>query len=336
MFGIGKRFNKNMSINNMKNRINYQGGATQLERMNKDKLKSLEKALLYSYQAATAILPGGREFKCLINPNRLNLDLDNKIISIPFKAICLNGTEFEKEPVETGIKEGDVITWKENDSHWLVYLRRLEETAYFRADLRRCRHQITLENGSKYWGYVRGPIEQSVVWNQVNGNYFNKPNSTLVIYISQNEETLNYFYRFKKVLINDKPWEVQAMDSISTPGIIELTLKETYSNTVADDIEKAVEQATEESKIEEKEGVYIFGRDIIYPYESHEYILKNHPGGGRWMIKNESRSKLVKIESQSDNSIKLNVITGKSGFFTLAYLKNNIEIAFIQISIGSL
>ena len=116
-----------MSLNDLKTRINFLGGNRQQDRMNLDKLKSLKKALIYSYQAATAVLSDGREFRCLINPNKLSMDLDNKILSIPFKDICLNaeriGTTAQGE-VDTNLKEGDVIEWKENGSHWIVYLQR--------------------------------------------------------------------------------------------------------------------------------------------------------------------------------------------------------------------
>lgn len=370
-----------MSINNMKSRINYSGGPTQIERMNEDKLKSLKKALLYSYQAATAILPGGREFRCLINPNKLSLDLDNKIISIPFKDICLNEGAFSGdldseysqtnegdleslsdlvatltysdqwedmkndvtmvpspslEIVEIGIKEGDVITWKENGSHWIVYLRRLEETAYFRADIRRCRYKLTLGNNSEYWAYVRGPVEQSILWQQTSGNYFNKLNYSLIMYITQNDETLKYFHRFKKVMINGQPWEVQTIDSVSTPGILEIALKETYNNTIENNIEKAVEEAQKKDIIEEKNGVYIYGVENVYPYEVHTYELKNYVGGGRWVITNESRKNLVKIKNSNYNSAEIFVITGKSGTFTLSYIENDHAVAELNINIGSL
>ena len=376
-----------MSINNMKNRINYHGGPTQIERMNEDKLRSLKKALLYSYQTATAILSGGREFRCLINPNKLSLDLDNKIISIPFKDVCLNSgvlsgdldsnhnqtdeddwenmidltavltqidqwedmstntetvpgplpeTTIPNEIMETNIKEGDVITWKENGSHWIVYLRRLEETAYFRADIRRCRYQLTLGNGSKYWVYVRGPVEQSILWTQSSGNYFNKLNYSLVMYITQNEETLKYFHRFKKVMINGQPWEVQAVDNISTPGILEVALKETYNNTIENNIEKAVEEAQKKEIIEEKSGIYIYGTEKVYPYEVHTYELKNYNGSGRWVISNESRKNLVKIKNSNMNSVELFIITGKSGSFTLFYIEEDFVVAELNIDIGSL
>ena len=58
-------------LDNMQTRINYSGGKRQVDRMNENKLKSLKKALLYSYQSATALLADRREFRCLINPDKL-------------------------------------------------------------------------------------------------------------------------------------------------------------------------------------------------------------------------------------------------------------------------
>ena len=78
-----------MSIDTMKMRMNYNGGGRQQGRMIQDKLRSLKKALLYSYQAATAILEDGREFRCLMNPDKLKTDYEDKIISIPFEDICI-------------------------------------------------------------------------------------------------------------------------------------------------------------------------------------------------------------------------------------------------------
>lgn len=101
------------ALENMKSRINYNGGKDQESRMNADKLRSLKKALLYSYQAATAILSDGREFRCLINPDRLKTSYDEKIISIPFFDIQLNTDRIGKTKegeVEIGLKPGDVFT----------------------------------------------------------------------------------------------------------------------------------------------------------------------------------------------------------------------------------
>ncbi|MBQ2204622.1 MAG: hypothetical protein II411_01850 [Lachnospiraceae bacterium] len=49
-----------MSLDTLKQRMEYYGGANQQERMFEDKLRTLKKALLYSYQAATAVLKDGR------------------------------------------------------------------------------------------------------------------------------------------------------------------------------------------------------------------------------------------------------------------------------------
>ena len=180
--------------NNMKIRLDHYGGSQQNARLQKDKLRSLKAALYNSYQAATAILPDKKEFKCLINSNKISMDADDKILSIPFRDVDLiDGIE-----QDTNIQEGDVIEWKENHTHWLVYLQRLEETAYFRADLRRCKYQITLENGSQYWIYVKGPSEKKIAWSQGGGNFVNQLNNSLVIYISKTEETLDYFKRFNR------------------------------------------------------------------------------------------------------------------------------------------
>ena len=97
-------------------RLDYRGGVQQVSRMNEDKLDALKKALVRSYQSATAILADGREFKCLINPDKLKNQYDDKIVSIPFKDVCLNADRIGKRvegEVEIGMKPGDVFTWKE-------------------------------------------------------------------------------------------------------------------------------------------------------------------------------------------------------------------------------
>jgi hypothetical protein len=237
---------------------------------------------------------------------------------------------------EIGLKEGDVITWKENGSHWLIYLQRLEETAYFRGEMRRCRYELTLGNGSKYWAYVMGPSGKSINWIEESGIYVNELNSSLFVYVSQTEETLKYFTRFKKVMINGNPWEVQVVDSISTPGLLELSLKETYSNTVESNIEEAVRKAEAKEEVKEQEGVYIYGSTTVYPYDVRSYSLRNYNGTvGEWKIKNESKKNLVKMIAAGAD-LELQIVTGKKGFFTLYYEAENQVIAALDITIDSL
>ena len=108
-----------MSLNNLKTRICYRGGARQVDRMIEDKEKSFKDSLWRSYQSATAVLSDGREFRCLINSNKLSMELDDKMLSIPFKDKCLNSED--KTQQDIGVKCGDTIEWKENGTHWIVY-----------------------------------------------------------------------------------------------------------------------------------------------------------------------------------------------------------------------
>ena len=102
------------AMDNLNKRLQYAGGIAQEDRMDADKLRSLKKALLYSYQAQTAILKDNREFKCLINHDKLKEDYDDKIISIPYDDICLNANEIlgktKQEIQHIGMQVGDVFT----------------------------------------------------------------------------------------------------------------------------------------------------------------------------------------------------------------------------------
>ena len=176
-------------LDNLRTRLKSNGGIPQINRMNEHKLQSLRKALLYSYQSATAILADGREFRCLINPDLIKHQYDEKFISIPFEDICLGVMTEEVDPEtgevkkiekpkkpdgktsdaieKIGMKCGDVFTWKETNTDWIVYLQRLEETAYFRAEIRRCKYEVDV-NGKKYKVFAGRPSTNEIDWRNVN------------------------------------------------------------------------------------------------------------------------------------------------------------------------
>lgn len=317
------------ALENMKTRLNYVGGTAQIARMNADKLKSLKKAMTASYQAATAILADGRQFKCLINPDKIKNTYDNKILSIPFEDICLNAPKKGKTSegiVPINLKAGDVFTWKENGSQWLVYLQRLEETAYFRSEIRKCNKTVEI-NGKKYYAYVRGPEQLTIEWQKGNLEMFNKENYTLLMYITKNEETLDYFHRFTKIEIDGLPWEVQAVDAIATEGIIEVSLKETYRNS----IEKETEKDKEEVQPEKKD-IYIEGPNTVYPYEEYEYKIMGVEGG-IWEI---STNKVKIIGEKTQTTVKIEITSGRSGNFILKYNKEGLDAIELPITIESL
>ena len=84
------------------------------------------------------------------------------------------------------------------------------------------------------------------------------------IYIKKDENTLNYFHRFTKIKVENLPWEVQTVDSISTPGVIELVLREDYQNEYA-----------ELPSIQETDEI-IIGKNIVEQDSQVSYIINEN------------------------------------------------------------
>lgn len=320
------------SLNNLRTRLSYQGGCSE-GRMKADKLKSLKRAMFASYQAATAVLADGREFKCLMNPNKLKVDYDEKIISIPFEDICLNAPRAGKthEGIQTiGMKSGDVFEWKETGTFWIVYLQRLEEKAYFRAQCRRCQHEIEI-NGKKYHAYVRGPQETTIDWQQKKGIVWNNLNYTLALTIALTEDTEAFFHRFAKIKFKGKTWEVQAIDNISTENVIDVYLKEYFSNEVEDAYFQEQKDNVPEIIPPSEDSIYIEGDSVVYPFDVKEYTIKN-AFGGEWIL-NGTKARIV---SQNEGKVTIEIISGRSGVVSLLYKRKDEEDIVLDITIESL
>lgn len=301
-------------LDNLNKRLQYLGG-NQQERMVKDKERSLKKALIYSYQSETLVTEDGKEFRCLINPDKLKNEYDKKILSIPYEDICLNkprrGTTTEGL-VDTLIKPGDVFKWKENNSYWLIYLHHKEELAYFRAEIIECNREV--EIGEKiYKVYNRGPVETDINWILRNGIEFNELNYSRVMYITKNEETLKALHRFSIIKIDNKPWEVQTVNSVDAEGIIKVVIKEYYQNSILED---KIEEDKKKPAAEEPTKPYISGPAVVYPYDKITYtIVSDEDIEGLWTVSN----KKAKIISFSDKTVDIEIVTGRSGDFILRY-----------------
>ena len=187
--------------------------------------------------------------------------------------------------------------------------------AYFRADIRRCNHEAEID-GRKYSVYARGPVENSLNWKKGNLEMYNELNYTLIMYITKDEFTLDYFERFKKIKIDNKPWEVQAVDTMSSVGIIEVALKETFSNTLEEEMKDA---ETETNGNQEAGLPHIVGSTIVYPYETYSYSIDGLTNGV-WSVDN---MKLVKINEFNNIEISISIKTGRSGNFTLSYISGS-------------
>lgn len=313
---------RNMSIELLNKRLHYQGG-NQEQRFINDKLRGLKRALLYSYQAATAILADGKEFRCLINPDKNKPAYDNKILSIPYKDICLNAPKVGKTSegqIDINIKPGDVFTWKETNTHWLVYLEYIEEDAYFRSEIRRCDQEVKIEDNS-YWVYIRGPVETSIEWTQKAGIEWNTLNYSLVMYITADEITNNYFERFKTIKVLDprynkeKTWQVVGVDPYYGDGIIQVFLDEYFENSIADAVAAEKPAKTGKENPVDETAAYINGPTEVQQYSKAYYEIHNAEEG-HWYLKWKDEEQDLK---SSLKIIPLNISIGELGTFTLIY-----------------
>lgn len=329
-------------LDNLRTRLEYHGGVTAEGRFQKDKLESLRKALLYSYQAETAVI-NGKMFRCLLNTNKQKADYDCKILSIPYEDICLG--EYNEETTETTfktpddkttnemipteIKAGSVFLWKETNTHWLVYLKFLEEDSYFRGEVYKCEEEPIKINGKKYHVYIRGPVETTVQWQQKSNIFWNDINYSLIMYITKNEDTLDYFHRFKQIKIGNDMWEVKTVDPYSADGIIEVCLGEWYNNEFT---EESKQDSTKPDQGDIELPIpRIDGPNIVHPFDIVEYTIVGF-NEGEWSISNNKKANFVKSKG---NAITVEIITGKSGKFDLTY-KSKDQYVTLPIEIKSL
>ena len=196
------------------------GGPAQQSRMITDKRKTLDRVIKYSYQGAF-IQRIGEKTKpapALINPNKLKQDYDDKILSIGF--------EYNFQP-------GDIFEWCQTGTYWLIYLQDLTELAYFRGDIRKCSYQIIWMDEQneehKTYAAIRGPVETKINYIQKHTISLDEPNYSLNILMPSTKETLEYFRRYAKFYLQNNIegsekicWRVEAIDQLSTPGILEI------------------------------------------------------------------------------------------------------------------
>lgn len=318
--------------NDMAKRLETKGGFPQQNRMIRDKRRSLDKATLYSYQAALVkkfipdyepTMEGVREqppVRALINPNKLKQDYDDKIISIGF---------------EHGFSTGDVFEWCNTGTYWLIYLQDLTELAYFRGDIRKCSYEISWldDEGQEKKTYIamRGPVETKIDYIQKHGISVDNPNYSLNILIPKNKDTLKQFKRYKKFYLQDLVegedrvcWRVEAVDTMSTPGIIEISAVEYYANEHEDDIEAGLVGALVTKPIDPNEGTesefVIVGETFIKPKKEYIYYIESALYG-QWYVSDNNLpiQKEIFEDEQGRTAIKIKWMTTYSGQFDLWY-----------------
>lgn len=314
-------------LTEMNKQLYYAGGPAQQSRMIRDKRKTLNRALLYSYQSAFVKkiyredqepMEGQEDLICraLINPDKLKMDYDDKILSIGF---------------EHGFKPGDVFEWLNTGSYWLIRLQDLDELAYFRGDIRRCDYQIAWQDSEgkvhSTYAAIRGPVETKINYIQKHQVSVDTPNHSLNIYMPKTKFTLEYFRRYAKFYLQNLQdgdqnicWRVEATDSISTPGILEVTAVEYYANEMEDDMEKGIAGGlvvkNVEPEVEDTRNT-IVGDTFIKPKTEHEYVF-NGSLRARWSF--DSKLPIEAYINEDDiREIKIKWIANFSGQFELKY-----------------
>ena len=318
------------NANLMAQQLNMRGGFPQQERMIRDKRKALDHATKYSYQAARVkkVQDGSSidldctnmpTVRALINPDKLKFDYDQKIISLGF---------------EHDFKPGDIFRWDRTDSYWIIITQDLDEIAYFRGSIRRCSYQIRWidEEGEEHRVYcsVRGPVETKIDDYDRHNILFNDPNYSLDIYMPRTPETLMRFRRYDKFYLMgaDDPddkicWRVEATDSISTPGILELQATEYFSNNTEDDVENGlvgvlIQQPVDPNPTTDRKVIFISGETFIKPSKEYEYTL-GIPTEMEWKVDKRYPVKLEPFTNEKGYScVRLKWTSPYSGEFELS------------------
>ena len=299
-------------VNNQFVRLNHQGGNLQQNRMIKDKRRSLDRALVYSYQGADVrkIDSTSDDYvRALINPNKLKQDYDDKIISVGY---------------EHHFECGDIFEWKGTETYWLIYLQDLTELAYFRGDIRKCSHQINWEDeNGKHSTYaaIRGPVETKINYIQKHGIGVDTPNYSLNILLPKTADTLSYFQRYNKFYLADDElkvcWRIEAIDWLSMPGVLEINAVEYYANEFEDNLEDGTVGTLKTEPINPNNSFIedtIVGETFIKPKREYEYEYIGNLVG-KWSIKENYPIKLV----QDGKKVKLRWLNTYSGQFDLIY-----------------
>ena len=247
----------------MKARLNFRGGAAQQNRMIKDKRETLDRVILYSYQGArTKKIESEEIAPALINPNRVNEDYDDKVISIGY---------------EYGYAAGTIFEWCQTNSYWLIYTQDMTELAYFKGKVRRCRYQIewkdkdTKEIKSTYVAVI-GPSENEIDSTIKEKISIDLPNHSLSLLVPNNEDTIKFFKRYSEFYLKDNEicWRIEGIDTISCPGIIEVSAMEHYGNE-HEDKDGVVGALIQDPQTPEPTSAQITGEVFIKPRISYTY-----------------------------------------------------------------
>ena len=131
---------------------------------------------------------------------------------------------------------------------------------------------------------MRGPVETKINFIQKHGISVDTPNYSLHLLLPKNTATLKQFRRYNKFYLQDLVdgeeqicWRVEAIDTFSTPGIIEVNAVEYYANPTEDDLENGIVGALKTKPIDptplNDHGYNIIGDTFIKPAKEYIYYI---------------------------------------------------------------
>ena len=313
MFRVNEPYKRMSGLDLMNKRAGYLGYDAADGRNVSGKYKSFKAALKNSYQAEWITLNRGkddeRRYRCLINASRLTENFDKKVISIDF---------------DSGVDEGTVFWWDRTEKYWIINLQQHTEEAYFRGTITRCDYELDVE-GVPYLVSVRGPVETATIWHQKHGINWNDLNYSMVVQITKDSRTINYFSRHQvvkmrlsypdaetgEVIEEWHNWKVAATDKYSSENIIEVYLSEWYDNEMEDAMIEAEDPVPDlmQPHIEGPASVNVFDTNISYSIVG----LKK----GTFTVAN---SKLIKITSFTETSCTIDVLSSKMANTVLTFV----------------
>lgn len=314
----------------MRKRLEYHGGIKQEDRMIKDKWRSFQKSLVYSYQGADvrlvqkfnncAQLQEQPIYRALINPDKTKQDYDDKILSIDY---------------DTNFGPGDVFNWIGTNTNWIIYLQALTEDAYFRGGVRQCKYVIKFKNEAgevcETWAAIRGPVETQIESFQKSQIRVDRPNLSLNILMPLNEDTKFAFDRYDRFLFAGRAWQVQAPDEISMKNVLEINAQEYYIDKDEDDIVNEIADAFEIVPVDPNEGngneLQIAGPTFIKPRIAETYTAPS--ANGIWRIESDRPVCLTPSIDSSTVSLMWNPST--SGQFKLFWSSEDASITLTKV-----
>lgn len=285
----------------------------QRNQMVKDKQKSFQKALLYSYQAAWVKKDSDKDegwVRALINPDKVKFDYDEKIISIDYAYEYGPGTTFQ---------------WpRGSQQHWIILKQEETEIAYFRGNIRRCQLIETADPDNKdkkhqVWAAIRGPVETKINTIQKAGIVADVPNHSLDIYMPLTDDNKRIFSRYKRFEFAGQIWKVNATDWISTPNILEVVAVEDYEchgdETLIDVVDPNMEMEPDEYQIIGN----VFTKPLI-----EEHFTAQSGVQSTWSItlpaeKNKEVDDVLEWKILDDGSIQVTWTAMISGSYILHY-----------------